>query len=234
MVAVFLCSDLRSVGLSASATVVVALAANLGRQTWFSAFYRFAWLLVLVVVMNVLGDKGIRPIVLGFEIPFSLESVRKAFTVVTQISMGIALSVVLTATTTPTELIKGLLSLAQPMTKLGVPIHEASTVTYMALRFVPILQEEILNIIEAQKSRGIDFRTGGIKRRARALSSVLAPALQATLRRGDRLAAAIEARGYRSNSISSEFRTSSMGGLDYWALLFSSTVALVAVALKIL
>lgn len=235
IIVVFTSSDVRSLVLSAIATIVVIVAAKLGRHTWFSAFHRFAWLLVLIALMNLIFyDHGVRPTLLGWQIPFSLESMGHAVSILAQVSMGIALSVVLTATTLPTEFIKGLRNLAQPMKKFGLPVDEASTAIYMALRFVPILHEEVRNIVEAQKSRGIDFRVGNLKRRASALSSVLAPALQATLRRADKLAVAMQVRGYRQNSRDMAFSSSPLSTLDVWALIVSALLAISEVTLKIL
>ncbi len=221
--------------LSVFAVLVAVISAKLGIRTWVSAFYRFVWLLGLVFIINLMcSNYGTRPMISGFELPFSSEGVWRAFSIVMQISMAIALSVLLTATTMPIDLIKGLRSLAHPLARIGLPVDEASTATYIALRIVPILQEEVRTIVEAQKSRGIDFRTGGIKRRSRALSSILAPAIQATLRKADKLAAAMAARGYGSNSMRLAFSNSSVSTIDFLALMFSAGVALACVVLKIL
>ena len=45
----------------------------------------------------------------------------------------------------------------------------------IALRFIPTLFEETSRIIKAQKSRGADFESGGLMRRARAYVPVLIP-----------------------------------------------------------
>jgi len=233
MIAVFVSSDSRTLILSGCMTVLVAFLANLGRRAWFAAFYRFSWLLMLAFVLNVVFYRHDAQIAAtGITGPWSAAGLWRAISLTAQLSMGITLSVVLTATTMPTHLIKGMVALAQPLKKIGIPIDEAATITYLALRFTPILQEEIRAIVEAQKSRGIDFQSGGIVQRARALSSVLAPALQGTMRRSDKLAAAMEARGYRPGSPRAASLSPDATVLDACALVLSASLAFYAAFLR--
>ncbi|MGB9616625.1 MAG: energy-coupling factor transporter transmembrane component T family protein, partial [Desulfomonilaceae bacterium] len=153
IIAVFVSPDFRSLTLSACVTLFVGLMANLGRRTWLAAFYRFSWLLILVFALNLVFYRcDAQTIATGLAISCSPSGVWKAIGLTAQLSMGIALSVVLTATTMPTHLIQGMVALTRPLKRIGLPIEEAATITYLALRFTPILQEEILAIVEAQKS----------------------------------------------------------------------------------
>ncbi len=233
VISVFISPDLRSLILSACATLLVAFMAHLGRRAWIAAFYRFSWLLILAFVLNLVFDhQSAQTTATGPAIPGTPAGVWKAISLTGQLSMGIALSVVLTATTMPTHLIKGMVALARPLKKIGAPVEEAATITYLALRFTPILQEEVRAIVEAQKSRGIDFHSCGIFRRAWAFSSVLAPALQGTIRRSDKLAAAMEARGYRPGALRMASLSSDVTTLDACALALSATLTLCAIFLK--
>jgi len=68
----------------------------------------------------------------------------------------------------------------------------------LALRFMPVLLEELDRIKTAQLARGADFRSGSVIGRARAAASLAVPLIVGAFRRADELADAMEARGYRN------------------------------------
>ena len=66
----------------------------------------------------------------------------------------------------------------------------------IALRFIPILTEELDKIMKAQMSRGVDFESGNILERGKKLIPVLVPLFIAAIRRASDLAMAMDARCY--------------------------------------
>lgn len=102
----------------------------------------------------------------------------------------------LTFTTTPAKISDGLEGLLSPLKRLGLPAHDIAMMITIALRFIPTLFEETSRIIKAQKSRGADFESGGLMRRARAYVPVLIPLFVIVFKRAENLATAMEARGY--------------------------------------
>ena len=105
-------------------------------------------------------------------------------------------SSVMTLTTTPNQLTDGLERLLRPLNKLHVPIHEIAMMMSIALRFIPILTEELDKIMKAQMSRGVDFESGNILERGKKLIPVLVPLFIAAIRRASDLAMAMDARCY--------------------------------------
>ena len=69
----------------------------------------------------------------------------------------------------------------------------------IALRFIPTLIEETEKIMNAQKSRGADFSSGGLIKRAKALIPILVPLFVSAFKRADELAVAMECRCYRGD-----------------------------------
>ena len=100
----------------------------------------------------------------------------------------------------------------------------------IALRFIPTLVEETDKIMNAQKSRGADFDTGGLLRRARALVPVLIPLFVSSFNRADELAVAMECRCYRGDVGRTRFVRMKMHGRDVLAILLFA-VFLAAVVL---
>ena len=75
-------------------------------------------------------------------------------------------SSLLTYTTTPMELTDGMESLMYPLKLIKVPTHDIAIIMSIALRFIPILMEEVDKIMMAQKARGACFDRGGVFKRA--------------------------------------------------------------------
>lgn len=105
-------------------------------------------------------------------------------------------SSLLTYTTTPTILTAGLEKVFYPLRKIHFPGHELAMMMSIALRFIPILSEEVNKIIKAQLARGADFETGGVLKKAKGMIPILIPLFISAFRRASDLATAMEARCY--------------------------------------
>lgn len=103
----------------------------------------------------------------------------------------------LTLTTSPIELTDGIESLLSPFKKIGLPAHEFAMMMTIALRFIPTLMDETDKIMKAQMSRGADFESGNILKRAKSLIPILVPLFISSFRRADELAMAMESRCYK-------------------------------------
>ena len=115
------------------------------------------------------------------------------------VTLLIGTSVYFSYATTPIELTDGIETGLGFLKKIKVPIHEFAMMMTIALRFIPTLVEETDKIINAQKSRGADFDSGGLLSRARALVPVLIPLFVSSFNRADELAVAMECRCYRGD-----------------------------------
>lgn len=105
-------------------------------------------------------------------------------------------SSIMTFTTTPNQLTDGMEKSLGFLQKLHIPIYELSMMISIALRFIPILTEELDKIMKAQMSRGADLESGNILQRAKKLLPVLVPLFISAIRRASDLALAMDARCY--------------------------------------
>lgn len=105
-------------------------------------------------------------------------------------------SAMLTYTTTPTNLTAGLEKVFKPLNKIHFPGHEIAMMMSIALRFIPILAEEVNKIINAQLARGADFDSGGILVKAKGMVPIMIPLFISAFRRASDLATAMESRCY--------------------------------------
>ena len=106
-------------------------------------------------------------------------------------------SSVMTFTTTPNQLTDGIEKALKPLQKIKIPIHEFAMMMSIALRFIPILTEELDKIMKAQAARCADFEEGNIIQRAKNLVPIIIPLFVSAIRRANDLALAMEARCYR-------------------------------------
>jgi energy-coupling factor transport system permease protein len=109
------------------------------------------------------------------------------------------LTSLLTNTTPLTDLTHGIEAMLRPFGHLGLPAHELSLVATVALRFLPLLAEQMENILKAQASRGARIAQGGRLRfisTARQMAVLIVPLFLDAFRRAEDLILAMQARCY--------------------------------------
>ena len=153
-------------------------------------------LLVVTAVLNIFLTPG-RELVSFWKISITIEGLRIAGFMVLRLVYLIIGSSIMTLTTTPSNLTDGLEKGLGWMKILKVPVHEIAMMMSIALTFIPVLLEETDRIMKAQQSRGADFESGNLIRRAKALVPILVPLFVSAFRRANDLAIAMEARCYR-------------------------------------
>lgn len=153
-------------------------------------------ILFLTVVFQVFLTKGENVLFKWKFITITWEGVKSGIFFGMRLIYLILGTSLMTFTTTPNQLTDGLESLLGPLSRLHVPVHDIAMTMSIALRFIPILLEEMDKIMKAQQARGADFESGGLVKRIRALIPVLIPLFVSAFRRADDLALAMEARCY--------------------------------------
>jgi len=106
----------------------------------------------------------------------------------------------LTGATLPMDLVHGLERLLRPLNYIGIPSHDIALMISLALGFIPTFMLELQKIKEAQTARGVNFSSGSIFKRLQKTAYLLIPLLINAFRRADKLADAMESRGYRRGS----------------------------------
>ena len=147
----------------------------------------------------------------GFELTIKM-SLRLMFLV--------AGSSVLTLTTTPSKLTDGIEKSLHFLKVFKVPIAEIALMMSIALRFIPILIEEVSKIMDARTARGADFDTGGIIKKAKAFIPLLVPLFISAFRRADELALAMEARCYTNSDIRTKYNPLKYRKIDIISYIF--------------
>ncbi|MDY0322997.1 MAG: energy-coupling factor transporter transmembrane component T [Candidatus Carbobacillus sp.] len=211
----------------------VALAASKIPWKYFvMSLLPIVWVLVfLAIIQIVLEQRGTTVWQFGI-IRITDQGMYGALFLVMRLVALFAASALLTLTTSPLHLTRGLESLLAPLKRLGVPIDAFSLMLTIALRFIPTMLDELFMIVKAQTARGADFSSKHIKSRLEALLSLFIPLFVLSFRRADRLALAMEARGYDVKRTLSHWRVLTFRWADRLVLLGVVLITMMYVLLK--
>lgn len=131
-------------------------------------------------------------------------------------------SFVVSFTTTSTDLTAALNSFLAPLQRFKVPTADIAMIISIALRFIPLMAEELAQVSTAQISRGASFTTGSLWQRMRGWQTVFIPLFVALFRRADNLALAMESRCYGMSPKRTALSTPVLSGASVAALLAGS------------
>lgn len=140
--------------------------------------------------------------------------------IVIRLVLMIALTMVLTSTTRPLDLTYAIEWYLLPFKVIRFPTHEIAMTISIALRFIPTLLDETYRIMKAQASRGVDFVSGKLSEKVRAIVSLIVPLFISAFQRSEELANAMEARGYNPSGKRTRYRVMKWRIPDSVALLF--------------
>ena len=195
VITLFFPKSLLSLGI---ATVFLAFTIKLSKVP-FSMMIRGVKPLFVIIcfsaIINMISVGGEVLIKLG-PVSITKQGLWMAFYLVIRLVYLVIGSSVMTFTTTPNQLTDGLEKGFQFLKKVHISVHEIAMMMSIALRFIPILTEELDKIMKAQMSRGVDFESGNILERGKKLIPVLVPLFIAAIRRASDLAMAMDARCY--------------------------------------
>ncbi len=145
------------------------------------------------------------------------------------------LTSLLTNTTTLTNITHGLENMLRPFSRIGLPSHELSLVATIALRFVPLLAEQLEIIMKAQASRGADIAHKGklaFVTTSRQVAALIVPLFVDAFRRGEDLILAMQSRCYVGGRGRSSFVRLEFGREDYVAYVLALVFSVAMLAFR--
>ncbi len=190
-----------------------------------------AVILLFSVLINMLFIPGEPVIEVGF-ISVSREGIITTIYLGSRLIMLVLGTSLLTFTTTPNELTDGLDKSLGFLNKIRVPVHEIAMMMSIALRFIPILTEELEKIMKAQTARGIDFESGGLLKRVQSMVPIIVPLFVAAIRRANDLAMAMESRCYHGGEGRTKLYPLKYEKRDYCTYIFLAVFLAVMVYLS--
>ncbi|WP_319418738.1 energy-coupling factor transporter transmembrane component T family protein [Pleurocapsa sp. FMAR1] len=99
-------------------------------------------------------------------------------------------------TTAPEEITAGLEDLMSPLRRFNLPISEITLTLTLSLRFIPLVLEEVQNLVRSIRTRAIDWKKLGIRRSTQLWLIVSEKLLENLLLRAEQIATAMDVRGF--------------------------------------
>ena len=193
----FLCKNIISFALLALSAIVLIALGRIPLKVVLGGLRPVLIILIFTAVINIFWTSGETLLFEYRFISIYLEGIYSAVFIVVRITaLIIGTCMLMTYTTTPIELTDSIEDLLSPLKKIHLPVHEFAMMMTIALRFIPTLVEETEKIMTAQKARGVDFTSGSIVKRAKALIPILIPLFVSSFNRAADLATAMECRCY--------------------------------------
>ena len=128
----------------------------------------------------------------------SRRSVDLAIRVSTLLFTVIYSSTLYLLTTAPEEITAGLESLMRPLRRLNVPVTEIALTLTLSLRFIPLVLEEVQNLIRSIRTRAINWQKLGVRKSLQVWLMVSERLLENLLLRAEQIASAMTVRGFTS------------------------------------
>ena len=202
IVAVFSANTALAFGYLVLLTALLVVLSRISLRVIFKGIKPIVFIVLFTALINIFltkGDADNKIFELWIIQVYKEGIVRAIFMAVRVIILIVGTSTLLTYTTSPISLTDGIESLLAPLKLIKIPVHIFAMMMTIALRFIPTLIEETEKIMNAQKSRGADFASGGLIKRVKVLIPILIPLFVSSFKRAEELATAMECRCYRGD-----------------------------------
>ena len=216
VIVIFFARSWAAYGLLSAVTVALIFVSRVPPLTVLKSIKPLAWIILFTLLIHFVSHDG-EVIAKIYVFKVTWEGIFYGAQIGLRLVLLIVLASLLTFTTSPLKLTDATEKLLSPLKRIGVPAHELAMMMTIAIRFVPTLLEETDKIIKAQKSRGLDFESGGLLKKLRAMVPILVPLFLSSFRRADDLALAMEARCYRGGEGRTHMHSLQLSRVDFCA-----------------
>ena len=231
----FMCKNIISYALLLLSAIILVIIGRVPVRIILKGLKGVLFILLFTAVLNIFWTTGDVLIWQWKFISIYAEGLYAALFIIIRISvLIIGTGMLLTYTTTPIALTNAIEDLLSPLKKLHVPVHSFAMMMTIALRFIPTLVEETDKIMTAQKARGVDFSTGSLVSRAKALIPILIPLFVSAFNRAAELATAMECRCYHGGEGRTRMKVRHVRFVDFIPLVIILLLGASMIALNIL
>ena len=207
--------------------LILALAllmAKIGIKMIVQSFKPMIMMMIFLLVINALTVKTGDVLFTIGSMEIYSDAIFNTLFVIVRLLLMISITTLLTATTNPLDLTLGIEWLLKPFEVIHFPTHEVAMMVSIALRFIPTIIEETIRIMNAQKSRGVDFENGRLSEKIAAILSLIVPLFSVAFERAYELADAMEARGYVPGAKRSRYHVLKFRFVDYLFIFICTAV----------
>lgn len=135
---------------------------------------------------------------INLAINITQRSLRLAVKVSTLIFTLIYSTTLFLLTTAPEEITEGIEDLMRPLKWTGLPVTEIALTLTLALRFIPLVLEEVQNLVRSIRTRAIKWKKLGVRGAIQIWLMVAERLIENLLLRATQIASAMQVRGFTS------------------------------------
>ncbi len=170
------------------------LLSKVGIMRFFRSLKPLLWFIVFIGIIQffMVKEGAVLTHVLGF--PLYDQTLVIIARVTLRLSILSGISILLTMTTSPIALAKGIETLCKPLGFIGFPVKDAALAFSIGLRFVPVFLGEFQRVSDARKARGFDGDS--FIQKIRNVTTTMIPLLVSAVNHAEELGNALEIRGY--------------------------------------
>ncbi|WP_010022754.1 energy-coupling factor transporter transmembrane component T family protein [Fructilactobacillus fructivorans] len=229
---ILMCNNWASYGCMTVITLTLVYLSHSRIKMLLRGVKPILWLIIFTVLIQILfGHGGTVYFHLWF-ISITSLGIINAMMIFVRLLLIIIIATILTITTSPSMIALGVETILVPLKWIKVPTETIGMMVSIALQFIPTLIDELDDIMNAQRARGVDFGKGKLIKRAQSLVSLIIPLFISSFRHAEHLADAMEARGYSDEVKRSHYQLVAWTKLDWIALLFMILLTAVVVLVR--
>lgn len=206
VVVIFFANNIATYAILSVVIIMAILLSGISISFFIKGIRPLIWLIVFTVLLQVLFSSGGTPLFEWGPISITDASLINGGYIFIRFLLIIMISTVLTLTTSPLAIADGVQTILKPLKKIHFPVDTLALMLSIALRFVPTLMDEMQTIMNAQRSRGVDFGSGSIKQRVKTAVPLLIPLFSGAIKHAENLSIAMEARGFIDSENRSKYR----------------------------
>lgn len=162
--------------------------------------------LVIALVQSLFTNIGEPILSIGSLTLLTDYGIKRALEFILRISIVIVSAGILT-TSSSRDLVQGLIQMKIP--------YEIAFMVSIAIRFLPIFREEMLDSMIAIQLRGLDFKKTKLRDKLKIYKYIFLPIVINSILKARELSAAMEMRGFRAYPERTSFRVLKMENSDY-------------------
>lgn len=215
IVSIFMCKSFAALGFMVLCTLALNILSKVPVKMVAKSLKPIIVIVAFTSILNLFYVQGGTTLVDWHFIHITTNGIFTAVFMAIRIVCLVAVSSLLTYTTTPTVLTDALEKLLSPLKIFKIPVSTLAMMMTLALRFIPTLIDEIDRITNAQKARGADLDDGNFMQRIKALVPIIVPLFVSSIRRAYELADAMDCRCYTGGDNRTRMKQMKLCGKDF-------------------
>lgn len=233
MLSAFSITHYTQLAVLAFATLCLIIAAKIQFIKLISSLHMLIAVFTFSGLLNILAVRTGKILYKLGPIIVTYDGINCAILFATRFSLVIIIGAILVMTISPTVLTEACTYLLSPLKTIGVPTQEISLIMSLALRFLPTLSNEAVEVAHAQTARGGSIRDGSICKRIHAISSLIVPAFAGVIRHSETLSLALDTRCYTPSATRSHLHTLKVRAKDMLLLVVAVVFVSAIIAMSL-